>query len=240
MRTKLLTVAVLASVMVAGCIGGTMHGSGTVVTEERSVGGFDHVSVSGMAQIALVRGDAAGVSVRADDNLVEHIVTETRGGTLHIGWTPRAATATLRPSEPVVLNVTYEELSGLSLSGTAFVDIAELEAEFFEISVSGSGVILARDVDLGQLRTAISGSGTVTPTGTAGSQSVDISGSGRYSGRDLATKDARISVSGSGVVDVNAEETLSVMISGSGTVRYAGDPSLDESITGTGTLRRVE
>jgi len=237
---KLIALAALVAIAATSCFMGTVEGSGTVVSEERDASGFDAVELANMGRVVLRQGDVEGVTIRADDNIIPHLVTEVRGNTLHIGMTPGASAKIVRPTEPVVFTVTFRELSAISVSGSGSIDVAHLEAPFLELALSGSGGIVIGDLEAGQVRSSLSGSGMLSLTGTADAQTLDMSGSGGYYAQKLVTRDARVTLSGSGMIVVDAGETLSVNISGSGLVRYAGEPEITESITGSGRLEPVQ
>jgi len=241
MKTKLVLLVALTAILTVSCMmARTVNGSGNVVTEERDAGGFQQVSFALMGRMVLRPGDTESVTITADDNIMRLIEAEVRDGVLHVGRTSEAGMAQLRPSEEIVYEVTYRELSGLSLSGSGSMDLAGLETPFLELSLSGSGAVIVKGLEGGQIRTSISGSGAINLSGTADSHSLDLSGSGTYRTGELVSRDARLTISGSGTAVVNATETLSVMLSGSGVVRYMGDPDLTESVSGSGAIQRIE
>ena len=239
MRRKLAVSLVLPPLLAGSCVAGTIEGSGSVTTETRQVSGFDRVSLSNMGLVVLTQGETEGLTVRADDNLMSHIVTEVREGTLHIGLTPRASAAVLRPSAPIVFDVSFRNLSGFAVSGSGSFEVGRLETSALDMSVSGSGDVGVAGLTAEEVRTSISGSGEVCVDGEASSQTVSVSGSGRYRAQDLVTRSGSVSVSGSGSVVLHASDTLDVSIAGSGTVRYFGKPHVTESIVGSGRLESL-
>jgi hypothetical protein len=240
MKRNLIAGVMLLALLATSCIGTVIEGSGNVVTETREVRGFDSVALSGIGEVVLTQGETEGLTVRADDNLMEYIDTEVRGGTLYIGLTRAATMVTIRPSEPYLFEVAFSELSGLSLSGSGSLEVTPLTTGFLDLSLSGSGGISVGGLVTERLQASISGSGELNIEGEARAQSVSVSGSGGYRAQDLVTRDASVSLSGSGVVVLHATDHLDVEIAGSGTVRYVGDPEITESITGSGGLERAE
>jgi hypothetical protein len=239
MRRKIVVGLMFMALFTGSCVMRTIEGSGNITTETREASGFERVGLSNMGVVVLTQGETEGLTVRADDNLMEYVVTEVRDGTLWIGLTRKASVGSLRPTEPIVFDVSVRELSGLSVSGSGLIEIGRLVTDFLSIAVSGSGDIDIGDLTAGEVNAAISGSGRVSVAGEARVQTVSVSGSGRYSAQDLVTQDGDVSVSGSGLVALNATERLDVGISGSGTVRYSGDPRVTEDISGSGRLVHV-
>jgi len=226
------------ALLAGSCVVRTIDGSGNVTTETRQASGFEHVALSNMGVVVLTQGETEGLTVRADDNLMTYIVTEVREGTLHIGLTRKAALAVLRPSAPIVFDVSFRNLSGLTVSGSGSLEVGRLETSLLDVSVSGSGDIGVGGLVGEEVRTSISGSGVVSIDGEASVQTIGVSGSGSYRARDLVTRTAHVSVSGSGAAVLDASDTLDVSISGSGTVRYFGEPHITENISGSGSLKR--
>lgn len=239
MKKTLVVGVMLVAMLMASCVVRTIEGSGNVVTETRQVSGFESIGLSHMGVVVLTQSETEGLTVRADDNLLEYIVTEVKDGSLRLGVTSEAALTVLRPTEPIVFEVSFRELSALAVSGSGSFEVGRLETGLLNMSVSGSGDIEIGDLTAAELHTSISGSGQVSVAGEARAQTVSVSGSGRYDAQDLVTQNGDVSVSGSGLVALNATERLDVRISGSGTVRYSGEPSVTEDVSGSGRLERV-
>jgi hypothetical protein len=236
---KLVVSLMLLALFTGSCDMLTIEGSGDITTETREVRGFERVGLSNMGVVVLTQGETEGLTVRADDNLMEYVITEVREGTLRIGLTQKASLGSLRPTEPIVFDVSVRDLSGLSVSGSGSIEVGRLVTDLLAMSVSGSGSIDIGDLTADEMNTAISGSGQVSAAGEARVQTVSVSGSGRYRAQDLVTQDGDVGVSGTGLVALNVAERLDVRISGSGTVRYSGEPKVTEDISGSGSLERV-
>ncbi len=214
----------------------TIEGSGNVVTETRAVSGVRAISLSGLGEVLLTQTGEESLTVEADDNLMPYLRTEMRGGTLHLGLHADFKGANFRPSRPVRLHLTVGSIDGISISGSGMLRADELEAEGIDIDVSGSGTVVVTSLRTGRLGAGISGSGQIQLGGAVGKQSVSISGSGSYRGMNLASDSATVDVSGSGVAVVWVERELSASISGSGSIAYYGGPNVSKSISGSGRL----
>ncbi|MCK4510324.1 DUF2807 domain-containing protein [bacterium] len=240
MERKLVVSLMLLALFTGSCNMLTIEGSGDITTETREVSGFERVGLSNMGVVVLTQGETEGLTVRADDNLMKYVVTEVHDGTLRIGLTSKVSQGLLRPTEPIVFDVSVRDLSGLSVSGSGSIEVGRLVTDLLAMSVSGSGSIDIGDLTADEVTAAISGSGQVSAAGEARVQTVSVSGSGGYRAQDLVTRESDVSVSGSGLVALNAAERLDVRISGSGTVRYSGEPGVTEDISGSGRLERVD
>jgi carbon monoxide dehydrogenase subunit G len=106
--------------------------------------------------------------------------------------------------------------------------------------VVGSGDLALEEINQPKLRLNISGSGSVTASGTAQTVDLEISGSGDGRLRNLIARSARIEIRGSGDAEVTAQADADVSISGSGDVDLYGHPTMKRSqVRGSGSITNV-
>ncbi|MCW2682110.1 MAG: hypothetical protein JWP33_23 [Blastococcus sp.] len=199
----------------SGVTGSGVTGSGSPRTESRDVSGFSTIELSGGGNLIIEQSGTESLSIEAEDNLLSDLTSEVANGTLRLGTEDGV---TLAPTLPVTYRVTVEELAGLQLSGSGSVTAAGIAAPAISIDIRGSG--------------------DVTVSGTADTQTVTISGSGDYRGIDLISRHSSAEISGSGNVAVTALDVLDAEISGSGTATYAGNPRITQRMSGSGQLHR--
>jgi hypothetical protein len=238
-RMTLLAAALLALGLAAcgydlGQVAG-LQGSGHVKSESRDVHDFDRVELAGIGTVNITQGTAEALTVRAEDNLLPKIESVVRGGTLTLG---PVAGVNLRPSKPIVFDLTVKQLRGIEVASSGDVRASGLTTDQLLLSMSGSGSMNTSRISAGTLTVQLSGSGDVTVSGQASRQMVTISGSGRYAAGDLSSRQAVVSVPGSGSSAVNVSDTLTAIISGSGDVTYRGNPAIQRHITGSGSVTR--
>ncbi len=190
-------------------------GSGVSKTEVRKVEPFDSIEFTGAGDIQVTCGSPASLSLTADDNLLEYLATQVVGGTLKI-----STTKSISPTKQPTFAITVEDLKELSLSGSGNVVASKVSGDQTSFTITGSGKIMA-DGEVDKLDITINGSG-----------SADLDG--------VAAKQATIAVNGSGDIKINASEVLDVNIAGSGDVEYRGSPEIRKNIAGSGKFRRVE
>ena len=84
--TVIITLIAIMAVFAASCKWtiGVVRGSGDLVTEERDVSGFDELHFSGMGSLIIEQGDEESLIIEADDNIIDLIETDVRGGDLDI------------------------------------------------------------------------------------------------------------------------------------------------------------
>jgi hypothetical protein len=197
----------------------TTPGSRVEASETRTVAAFQRIELSGSIDLeAEIGGDASAapeVVVRADDNLIGLLETESNGGTLVVRWKK----SDLRPDPRVEPRVR--------------VRVPVLE----RLSLTGSGDATVRGLSGGTFGAQLAGSGDVTLKGRVERLNITVSGSGDVDAFGLDSVEARVTCSGSGDVRVKASDRVDAAVSGSGDVRYRGNPkTVERSVAGSGTV----
>ena len=204
--------ACVISVGGSSCSWSSIQGSGVEASQAREVPAFRRVHVDGSANLTAQVGGAQALSVRGDDNLLQYVVTEVRGDTLHIEMQPGSYSF----HRDLVVELSAPALEGLSISGSSDASLTGLAGPEFQLAISGSGDVRA--------------------AGQVEHLAVSVSGSGDLELQGLRARAADIQISGSGDVALDVVERLAVQISGSGDVRYTGSPQTTAQISGSGTV----
>lgn len=221
-------------VSVSSCqYGPGVEGNGQITSDTRNVKSFDQMEVSGGFTVILSQGETEVIKVEADENLIDLIVTEVRGGVLEI-----RSKENIRGSGDIKVYVTAQNLTRIHLSGA--VDLSsENELNFERLNIKGSG---ASTLNLNLLTTSLdaelSGANNVTLNGKASSFNARLSGASDLKAFGFEADEVEIKVTGAGDARVSASKTLKVNISGAGSVTYQGDPAIEQSISGAGNLRK--
>jgi predicted small secreted protein len=232
----LVIVLILVGLATSGCEIDMVSGSGHVITQTRSVSGFNAVSFAGMGDMTIVQGSSEGLTIEAEDNVLDRIKTEVKNGTLYIGFERDNWQDVIRPTRAIRFNLNLRNLNGLDISGLGNINLAKLKGEEVTLKMSGAGSVKIEQLEASSITCNMSGAGNVELTGKVTSQSITMSGLGNYSGGDLQSQQAKIVLSGAGGANVWATETLDVRISGAGSVSYYGTPKVTKNISGVGVL----
>ncbi|MFN2138062.1 MAG: GIN domain-containing protein [Candidatus Promineifilaceae bacterium] len=192
-----------------------VSGSGNVVTEERSVSGFTAVGLRGAGHLIIDESGKESLSITTDDNLLPYIETSIQG-------------------DELVISIQ---------DGVVFTDVSELTynvsaANLNKVALEGGGKVEIANLDEDELQVTLSGAGEVEAAGNVEKQTVQISGAGAYNASDLASRDATVRHDGAGIAVIQVSENLDVTINGLGSVEYIGNPSVSEEINGLGTVRK--
>ncbi|MET2985104.1 head GIN domain-containing protein [Aureibaculum conchae] len=211
-----------------------VKGNGNVTTTTRTVSDYDKIGVSGSFDVKLVAGTEGKLSIEAEDNLMEYIITEVKGEHLKIKWKKGI---NVRTTKKTVITVPFKDIEEIALSGSGDITSNEvIEASDFKIAVSGAGDIELK-LKVNSLKTALSGSSDIDLSGTATNFDCAISGSGDVDANNLVTDNATVRIAGSGDVSVHAKKQLDAKVSGSGDVTYKGSPKTNSKVSGSGSIR---
>jgi hypothetical protein len=251
MRTfaKLFILLVVVFVVSTACIvpfsPRLVRGSGDVIVDDRAVSAFEKIQVSGVGRVIITQGSSESLSVETDDNLLEYIETEVKGDTLEIGFSKDTSFGVgggrkvLEPTEGFTFRIGVVDLTAVSLSGAAKVEVEKLKTDQLDLQLSGAGDISVDDLNGDRLDVQISGAGDVTLAGKVQYQEVILEGLGRYQAEDLETEDATVTISGAGGATLWVTESLDVTISGAGDVKYYGSPVVTPEISGVGRIQGI-
>ena len=202
-------------VPVAGCGSSSeqVKGSGKVISENRTVSGYDSISLSGSGKIEIEQNGTEELSISADDNLLQYLTSDVKGHQLVLqvknGYN-------LSPSKPIVFKVGVKDLKNVSCAGDTNAVLKGIHSDDLKLEIAGSGDMSAE--------------------GTADRQEISIAGSGRYVGGGLKSRDTKINIAGSGDAVLAVSDNLDVTIAGSGSIKYFGDPKIKQSVVGSGTI----
>lgn len=194
-------------------MGNGVRGSGVRSEEVRQVEAFHSVRLQTSAQVRVRVGEAPGLTLAGDDNVVPEVRTHVQGGTLVIDLP-----GSWRMRQELEVTLTTPSLEAFRIEGSGEVTIDGLAAERLELAIEGSGELQARG-RASDLRATIEGSG-----------SLDLSG--------LTAERAELEIEGSGAIEAAVTNGLHYSIEGSGSIAYSGTATTHGTIDGSGNLVR--
>ncbi|MCZ6918146.1 MAG: DUF2807 domain-containing protein [Gemmatimonadetes bacterium] len=205
-----LTVPLLLS----GCIaltdplipggGGTVIGSGRVITVSRSVSGFSTIRVNGVARVTIEQTGEETLSITADDNIVPVLHSDVEDGTLILGTRDDT---NIESSTEIFYRLTVKDLRGIDINGVITADAAGLDTDRLDINLNGVS--------------------TLTTEGRADRQFINLNGVSAYRADKLHSLEARVEADGVLTVVLRVSDRLDVLACGAGSVEYIGDPLVD-------------
>jgi hypothetical protein len=224
-RSLLAILPCLAFIGLTGCQSvPPVPGSGTIVSETRQVETYRGVRLTGAAKVVYTIADQASCEIEADDNLLPLIDTMVENGTLKISFE-----GSLQPTATIQIRLAGPPLKSFSLVGSGTFETTEVDSGSFDFSITGSGTgSLSGQTQT--LNVSVSGSGKIlAPELKTADASIKIAGSGSA---DLHVDNSlNVSIAGSGKVTYSGEATTANSIAGSGKVEKItrdAPPGLDE------------
>lgn len=231
-----LVVLVSSACGVVPVLNSTIEGSGNIITKERTVSGFDRVTLSGFGEVSVEQGAEESLTVSTDDNILPYVRTEVRNNTLILDFDDKGRNRGYNPTDGIKFNLVVKDLNRIDISGAGSFKVDELETDNLRVDLSGAGSLEIGGLTASELVVHQSGAGTVFVSGQVKGQELAHSGVGTYHAADLESETAIIDISGAGSATVWATESLDIQISGLGSVIYYGNPRIVQNISGLGKL----
>ncbi len=210
-----------------------LRGNGVPGEETRTIEGFTGVVSEGEFDVFIIPDSDFGVTLEADENIIQYIRTRVSGNTLIVDQGTRKC---LRSENPIRITVQMPRVEYLNLTGSGMITGDNIESDELRVELTGSGLVDLRGLNVGLLDALITGSGEMIFWGNATDADLDITGSGMIKAFQLESVNCIANISGSGSMQVKVEKLLTAYISGSGNIFYQGNPSVSANITGTGAV----
>jgi Putative auto-transporter adhesin, head GIN domain len=186
-------------------------GSGIVKTEQRDIGDFQKVDVSGAMNVEVVADKDFNVTVEADDNLLDKVETELDGDTLKVYSKGR-----ISPKTKITVKISMPNLEEIEVSGVSNVTVSSVKNDDFEVRLSGASKL---KID-----------------GKTTNAKFDVSGASKFDGENLEIENAEIDNSGASSVLVSVTKNLTADTSGASKVTYIGNPAVEKNVSGASSV----
>lgn len=200
-----------------------MWGSGKIAMREYGLSGFTAIRAARF-DIEIIQSDTYGVTVRADDNVMDRLAVRTSGRTLVLGTRPM-----FWFFGPLTLEATVRmpALTAISLSHAAAARVGNFRgAGPLDLVLSGASE-LRGNIEAETCSFLASGASRVTLGGSAGRVTIEGSGASKLDLEKMVVASADIELSGASRASINVTSAIeSVMASGASRLRYLGDPRL--------------
>lgn len=134
MKKIALTIAILLTIstLVAQT---TITGSGKVITQYRELETFTSVNSPSTVDVTILKNEKSCAEVRADDNLMEFVLTEVENGVLTISM--KRDFSYNRPH--ITVTVYTPHLNEVVMKGTGNVTVLSVKEEYFTLTTKGTG-----------------------------------------------------------------------------------------------------
>lgn len=188
-------------------------GSNTITTEIRDVADFSQVQVASALKASITAGASFSVTVRANENIQERVITRRNGDQLEV----RLAPGNYREID-VEVSITLPDLASLEVSGASTVDVSGFTGlNNLGIELSGASNLGFEDATVTDLVANVSGASTANLF-------------------SLTSTNAAVNVSGASTLKLQASNLISGAVSGASTVRYRGNPEVTAETSGASQI----
>ena len=236
---KNLTVIFVCLALTA-CVNGQfrkiVRGNGNVIKKERPAGSFSKIKVSTGIDVYLSQGDKPSITVEADENLHEYIITEIRDDELYVR---HDNDVNVREAERERVYVTMKDVKVLSTTSAGnIIGETPVKTDDLELNASSAGDIKL-EVYAKTVRADGSSSGDITLNGEADMLEAGLSSAGDLNAYNLKTREADITVSSAGDADIYVTEKLKARASSAGDINYKGEPKyIDANSSSAGGVHK--
>lgn len=209
--------------------------------EKRDVATFSEISLRVPGKLYLEQGSPQSVRIVAKQSTLDEIITEVKGRKLAIRFPNKNIFQRNFNPGKIEIYITVPEVDALAVSGSGDILADELESRILELAISGSGNISIEELESDRVKASISGSGNVRidDGGVADELNIAISGSGNFKSNGFEADEVTVNTSGSGNCNVISNGAIKARIAGSGNVYYKGNASIDASVAGSGKVKKM-
>lgn len=209
---KMITV-MMAGFLTTGCIMIRYEETGLpLVSEERDLQDYDHIILEDNADLTVSAGEDYSMRLRLPEGYSQRVSTKVVGGSLIIDQLDM----NLSPEE-VIIDITLPNLVGFEMQSHSDVELKNIQADFFELSMEGAGSV-ELDGDCGRAVLTVDGMGDLN--------------AGRFK-----CDHVRMEFSGVGSAEVHARESIDAEVSGIGSVDvYGGPDKVKKDVSGIGSF----
>jgi hypothetical protein len=217
----------------------TIKPSDVIITQERDVSDFTGIDMRTFGKVILSQGDNESLTIKGSDNIVPVIQTSVRDGILDIQTEENINITSLGDNNLLIFTIVVKDISSLTISGAADVELDSLSTSKLEITMSGAGQVELGYLNADSLNIMLSGVGNVEVSGEVTKAWIDIPGAGSVNASDLKIQTVDVSISGIGGATLWVTDRLTGTISGGGTVSYYGNPQTNTETTGLGSFKSL-
>lgn len=216
------------------------------VKETRTVADFAEIHASSGVKVYYTQSSEKSVKVESDNQeKLERIVTETKGGTLKIYVTPEKEKWGKKNTFKVInVYVSAPNVKSFKADSGAQINFENEITSTSKIEIdlsSGSSVkgnISAKNIDIdadsassfsGQIKATtvdvdLDSASSVSVTGSAESISIEASSSANFSGKDFTVKSAHIEANSTSSVTLTVTESIKASADSLAKINYYGNP----------------
>ena len=212
-----------------------VNGNGNVTTKERIISSsFDQIEVSRGLDVYLTQSDIESLTVQADENLHDIIITKVENNILKI-YTDE----NISYSEAKKVMVSFKNLSKISASsGSAIYSSSIISVDSLDLQTS-SGADMDLEVKAKNLHCNASSGGDLKVNGSADTLFAKASSGSNIDARNLSTLTTNASASSGADIVVNVSQELTAKAASGADITYLGNPeTINKSNEVSGSIKQ--
>lgn len=212
-----------------------IDGNGNVVSTERTISSeFDEIKVSQGLDLYITQSNDVTLTVEADENLHDLIMTEVTDGVLRIYSTENIRRST---AKKVLLNIntvsSIKATSGSDVYSTNTIDVANLELN------STSGADIKLDVKTNSLECHSTSGSDIELSGSTKTLIASATSGSEIDASDLNAETSNVKATSGADISVNTSKALTAKATSGGDIRYSGNPEkVKKSDTSAGSVKQ--
>lgn len=207
-----------------------------IVEEDRTLSTFSQITSKIAGDVILVQDNNQKVTVQAQENIIDDLITEVTGGHLNIYMNNRPK---ITGGKHFKVYISVPKIDKLVLEGSGNIEAQnEISTnDNLDLVLKGSGNIELQSLACKEVNAELSGSGKLNIYGGNANQiHSKLKGSGNFNAAHFTVNEAWINLSGSGNATLRITDYLDAKLTGSGNIYYYGNPRVKKNITGSGRV----
>ncbi|WP_040756446.1 head GIN domain-containing protein [Winogradskyella psychrotolerans] len=237
--TRIIIISIISLLMLS-CnfsmnFGEGVDGNGNVVTMDRDISSdFKEIKVSQGIDLYITQSDAIGLSVEADENLQDLIMTDVENSILRIYSTENIRRAS---SKKVLLNIetisAIKATSGSDVYSTNTITVTSLELN----CTSGADITL--DVITETLNCKSTSGSDINVSGSTKSLIAEATSGSDIDASNLKAQTSYVKATSGADISVNTSKELTANATSGGDIRYSGNPEkVNKSDNSAGSVKQ--
>lgn len=211
-----------------------IDGNRNVVNADRNISSdFDEIKVSQGLDLYITQSNDISVSIEADENLHELILTEVENNVLKIYTTENIRRAS---SKKIMLTIT--DISAIkATSGSDVYSTNTIKVDDLELNTT-SGADMKIDVKTQNLNCHSTSGSDIKITGATDVLVASATSGSNIDARNLSAEKSDVKATSGADISVNTSKELTARATSGGNVRYSGNPKkVNKSESSSGSVR---
>ncbi|SDS87613.1 head GIN domain-containing protein [Winogradskyella sediminis] len=216
-------------------LGPGVDGNGNVVTEERTISpDFNEIKVSQGLDLYISQSDAVGLSVEADENLQDLIMTDVENSILRIYTTENIRRA---QSKKIILSIetisAIKATSGSDVYSSNTISLSNLDLH------ATSGADITIDVITETLECKSTSGSDINVTGTTTNFMAEATSGSDIDASNLKAEISNVKATSGADISVHTSKELTANATSGGDVKYSGNPKkVNKSDNSAGSVKQ--